>query len=113
MLLAMSCPPKVMASNTSCRQKPSAMPMTTCCAVTARPSIENACNCGGIEIIGARIIAMAPASTMRMRAGTAWPENTGATIRQDPTLMNGHSTWPSQDSSCPVVSVIIARASVS
>src|ERR1700677_2128746 len=108
MLVAMICPPKTMVSNTSCRQKPSAMPMTTCCAVTTRPAIEKADSCCGMTIFGARIRAMAPASTMRIRTGTVWPENTGATIRQDPTRMNGQSTWSSQVSSCPVVRLIIA-----
>jgi hypothetical protein len=46
------------------------MPMTTCCAVTTRPSIENAVSCAGMTIMGARISAMAPASTMRIRTGT-------------------------------------------
>ena len=41
MLLASSWPPSVTASNTICRQKPSAMPMTTCCTVTTSPAAEN------------------------------------------------------------------------
>ncbi len=37
MLFASSWPPSVTASNTSCRQKPSAMPISTCCTVMTTP----------------------------------------------------------------------------
>src|SRR5690606_7636697 len=106
MLLARSCPPMATASNSTCSAKPSATPISTCCAVTMRPATENGVMPSGGGTIGATRRATAAASTMRTRAGTKIAPNAGATMKQAPMRTNGQKTCPSQLSSCVPVTLI-------
>ncbi len=113
MLLAMSCPPSVMASNTSCRQKPRATPINDLlrrhhqsgdgkCLQLRRNDNQRRQDHGD---------GAGQHDADAHRHGLS-REYRGPPSGTSPPRTNGHSTCPSQVSSCPVVSVII-RASPS
>src|SRR3954471_20839867 len=62
---------------------------------------------------GAMTRVIAPARTIRIRAGTNSAPNAGATMKHEPMRMNGHSSCASHASSCPVVSEIMAGCGAS
>ena len=98
MLLASSWPARPSASNTTCSAKPSATPISNCCATTTKPSAENgAMPVAGVS--GATSAVMAAASTMRARVGTKRAPNIGATMRQAPTRTKGKNPCATQASS--------------
>ena len=78
--------------------------------MTTKPCGGERRDAAGAGISGATSAVSAPASTMRMRAGTKRAPNTGATMKQAPMRTNGQNTWLTHASSCPVVSVIMGSA---
>ena len=78
--------------------------------MTTKPCGENGAMRAASGISGATSSVIAPASTMRVRAGTKRAPNTGATMRQAPMRTNGQKPCASQPSSCPVVSAMRGSA---
>src|SRR5262249_1996504 len=72
------------------------------------PAGENAVISAGEGINGAMTSVIAPARTIRIRAGTKIAPKAGATMKHEATRMNGHSSCASHASSCPVVMEIMS-----